>query len=107
LAFALAIKLSTWVGFVNPNSMIDAATWATWASVWVREFRSYGTSRSIGQISMFRAIAGVNLGSGMGEVTKRAGKCSKTLGNRTKLLRNQPFRRFFTSGSVRAGHPKS
>jgi hypothetical protein len=31
---------------------------------------------------MFRAIAGVNLGSVMGEVTKRAGKSPKTLGTR-------------------------
>jgi hypothetical protein len=34
-------------------------------------------SRVTGQISMFRAIAGVNLGSGMGKVTKRAGKIHK------------------------------
>ncbi len=40
LAFALAIKRSTRIGFVKPNSIMEAATCATWASVWVRELRS-------------------------------------------------------------------
>jgi hypothetical protein len=31
---------------------------------------------------MFRAMAGVNLGSGMGEVTKRAGKIHKISGQK-------------------------
>ncbi len=35
-----------------------------------------------GQISMFRAIAGVNLGSGMGEVTNPVGEFHKNLGKR-------------------------
>ena len=33
-----------------------------------------------GQISMFRAISGVNLGSGMGEVTNPVGEFHKNLG---------------------------
>jgi hypothetical protein len=46
------------MGFVKPNSMIDAAICAICSGECVRAFLAYGTNRSIGQISMRRAIAG-------------------------------------------------
>ena len=50
---------STRIGFTNPNSTMDAAICATCSAEWVRAFLTYGTSRSVGQISMRRDIAGV------------------------------------------------
>jgi hypothetical protein len=37
---------------------MDAAIWATCSGECVRAFFAYGTNRSVGQISMRRAIAG-------------------------------------------------
>src|SRR6266545_137602 len=54
---------STRIGFTNPNSTMDAAICATCSRECVRAFLAYGTSRSVGQISIRRAIAGVMLGS--------------------------------------------
>ena len=50
---------STRIGLTNPNSTMDAAICATCSGECVRAFLAYGTSRSVGQISMRRAIAGV------------------------------------------------
>src|ERR1035438_5891430 len=50
---------STRIGLVKPNSKMDAAICAICSAECVRAFLAYGTSRSAGQISMRRAIAGV------------------------------------------------
>ena len=38
-----------------PNSAIEAAIWATWASECVRELRAYGTSLAVGHCSILSA----------------------------------------------------
>lgn len=38
---------STSTGFVQPNSRMLAAIWATCSSLWVRAFRAYGISDSM------------------------------------------------------------
>src|SRR5208283_2603585 len=50
---------STRIGLVKPNSKMDAAICAICSAECVRAFLAYGTKRSVGQISMRRAIAGV------------------------------------------------
>src|SRR5260370_36598677 len=49
----------TRIGFTNPNSTMDAAICATCSGECVLAFLAKGTSRSVGQISMCIAIAGV------------------------------------------------
>jgi len=51
--------VSTRVGLTNPNSTMDAAICATCSGECVRAFFAYGTRRSVGQISIRRAKAGV------------------------------------------------
>ena len=58
---------STRIGFTKPNSTMDAAICATCSGECVRAFLAYGTSRSVGQISMRRAIAG-EMGGGSADI---------------------------------------
>ena len=50
---------------MKPNSTMDAAICAICSAECVRAFLAYGTSRSVGQISMRRAIAGVMVAGGV------------------------------------------
>lgn len=50
--------VSTRIGLTKPNSTMEAAICATCSGECVRAFFAYGTSWSVGQISMRRAIAG-------------------------------------------------
>jgi len=42
--------VSTRIGLLNPNSAMLAAICATWVSEWVRGFRAYRMSLSIGRV---------------------------------------------------------
>ena len=52
---------STRIGLVKPNSRIDAAICATWASEWVRALRAYGTSRPQGGFINGKVLIGGQL----------------------------------------------
>src|SRR5208283_1132009 len=74
---------------VKPNSKIDAAICAICSAECVRAFLAYGTSRSVGQISMRRAIAGVIV-AGIVAIGLRTTTGSPTLDIRPGLRRNRP-----------------
>jgi hypothetical protein len=40
-------------GLVQPNSRMEAAIWATWASLWVRGLRAAGMSSAMGRCTIF------------------------------------------------------